>query len=82
MIKEAFYIAKTGKPGPVVLDLPSNVLKDLGDDIYPEKVDIRGYKPSTGVHMGQIKKAFNLLDNSKKPLFLIGGGLNIANANK
>ena len=56
MIKEAFYIAKTGKPGPVVLDLPSNVLKDLGDDIYPEKIDIRGYKPNTNVHMGQIKK--------------------------
>lgn len=52
MIKEAFYIAKTSKSGPVVLDLPSNVL----NDIYPEKVDIRGYKPSTGVHMGQIKK--------------------------
>ena len=82
MIKEAFYIARTGKPGPVVLDLPSNVLKDLGDDVYPEKVDIRGYKPSTGVHMGQIKKAFNLLEVSKKPLFLIGGGVNIANANK
>lgn len=82
MIKEAFYIAKTGKPGPVILDLPSNVLKDLGDDIYPKKVDIRGYKPNTNVHMGQIKKAFNLLEESKKPLFLIGGGVNIANANK
>lgn len=82
MIKEAFYIAKTGKPGPVVLDLPSNVLKDLGDDVYPDSVDIRGYKPNTGVHMGQIKKALNLLDESKKPLFLIGGGVNIAHANK
>ena len=82
MIKEAFYIAKTGKPGPVILDLPSNVLKDLGDDIYPEKIDIRGYKPNTNVHMGQIKKAFNLLEKSKKPLFLIGGGINISNANK
>lgn len=82
MIKEAFYIARTGKPGPVVLDLPSNVLKDFGSDIYPENVDIRGYKPSTGVHMGQIKKAFALLEESKKPLFLIGGGVNIAGANK
>ena len=82
MIKEAFYIAKTGKPGPVVLDLPSNVLKDLGDDTYPDNVNIRGYKPSTGVHMGQIKRALSLLDESKKPLFLIGGGVNISNANK
>ena len=82
MVKEAFYIAKTGKPGPVVLDLPSNVLKDLGDDFYPDKVDIRGYKPNTSVHMGQIKRALNLLETSKKPLFLIGGGVNISNAGK
>lgn len=82
MVKEAFYIAKTGKPGPVILDLPSNVLKDLGDDIYPDKVDIRGYKPSSGVHMGQIKKALKLLESSEKPLFLIGGGVNISGANK
>lgn len=82
MVKEAFYIAKTGKPGPVILDLPSNVLKDLGDDIYPNKVDIRGYKPSSGVHMGQIKKALKLLESSEKPLFLIGGGVNISGANK
>ena len=82
MIKEAFYIARTGKPGPVVLDLPSNVLKDFGDDIYPKSVDIRGYKPSTGVHIGQLKKAFALLEKSKKPLFLIGGGVNISGANK
>ena len=82
MVKEAFYIAKTGKPGPVILDLPSNVLKDLGDDIYTDKVDIRGYKPSSGVHMGQIKKALKLLESSEKPLFLIGGGVNISGANK
>lgn len=69
MVKEAFYIAKTGKPGPVILDLPSNVLKDLGDDIYPDKVDIRGYKPSSGVHMGQIKKSLKLLESMRNRYF-------------
>ena len=82
MIKEAFFIAKTGKPGPVVLDLPSNILKELGNSTYPNTVDIRGYKPNTGVHMGQIKKALSLLNESKRPLFLIGGGVNMSNANK
>ncbi len=82
MLKEAFFIARTGKPGPVVLDLPSNVLKDLGDDTYPDKVDIRGYRPNNSVHIGQIKKTFNLLDNCKKPVFLIGGGVNISRANE
>ena len=82
MIKEAFYIAKSGKPGPVVLDLPSNVLKALGDDVYPQKVDIRGYKPNCKVHKGQLKRIFTLLEESKKPLLLIGGGVNISGANK
>ena len=74
VIKEAFYIAKTGKPGPVVVDLPSNIVSAFGPSEYPKSVDIRGYKPSTGVHIGQIKKALEMLNHSKKPLFLIGGG--------
>ena len=74
VIKEAFYIAKTGKPGPVVVDLPSNIVSAFGPSKYPKSVDIRGYKPSTGVHIGQIKKALEMLNHSKKPLFLIGGG--------
>ena len=81
-IKEAFYIARTGKPGPVVIDLPSNIVGEFGPSEYPKTVDIRGYKPSTGVHIGQIKKALEMLKNAEKPLFLIGGGVNISHANE
>ncbi|BBF42932.1 acetolactate synthase large subunit [Lachnospiraceae bacterium KM106-2] len=80
IIKEAFYIARTGKPGPVIVDLPKDVMLALGGDQYPEEVNIRGYKPSTGVHAGQLKRAMKALDQAKKPLFLIGGGVNIAGA--
>ena len=55
VLKEAFYIAQTGKPGPVIIDLPKDVMAQLGDSVYPDTVDIRGYKPSTGVHIGQLK---------------------------
>ena len=82
IIKEAFYIAKSGKPGPVVIDLPKDVMLELGDDDYPSEVNIRGYKPNTEVHIGQLKRAFDVLLKAKKPLFLIGGGVNIAGANK
>ena len=81
-IKEAFYIARTGKPGPVIVDLPSNIVSEIGPSEYPETVNIRGYKPSRGVHIGQIKKALEMLKNAKKPLFLIGDGVNISHANE
>ncbi len=81
IIKEAFYIARTGKPGPVVIDLPKDVQVALGPKDYPEKVAIRGYKPVTDVHVGQLKRGFKLLKSAKKPLFLVGGGLNISGAN-
>lgn len=81
-IKEAFYIARTGKPGPVIVDLPSNIVSEIGPAEYPETVNIRGYKPSTDVHIGQIKKALEMLKNAKKPLFLIGDGVNISHANE
>ena len=81
-IKEAFYIARTAKPGPVIVDLPSNIVSEIGPAEYPETVNIRGYKPSKGVHIGQIKKALEMLKNAKKPLFLIGGGVNISHANE
>ncbi|MDR1017156.1 MAG: biosynthetic-type acetolactate synthase large subunit [Lachnospiraceae bacterium] len=82
IIKEAFYIARTGRPGPVLIDLPKDVLGEMGSPEYPTEVNIRGYKPSTGVHIGQLKKAIKLLEKAKKPLFLVGGGVNIAGANK
>lgn len=81
-IKEAFYIARTGKPGPVIIDLPKDVMCELGDPAYPEDVNIRGYKPSTGVHIGQLKRAIKMLNKAERPLFLAGGGVNIAHANE
>ena len=82
IIKEAFYIARTGRPGPVVIDLPKDIQKALGSEDYPTEVSIRGYKPNESVHVGQIKKAVSALKKAKKPLFLIGGGVNIAGANE
>lgn len=81
IIKEAFYIARTGRPGPVVIDLPKDIQQEMGTEEYPTTVNIRGYKPNEAVHMRQIKKAVQLLQEAKKPLFLIGGGVNIARAN-
>lgn len=82
IIKNAFYIAKTGKPGPVIVDIPKDIQIAMGSDEYPTEVNIRGYKPSEGVHSGQIKKALEKLKNAKRPVFLIGGGVNIAHARK
>lgn len=82
IIKEAFYIARTGRPGPVLIDLPKDVMSGLGSPEYPETVNLRGYKPNTSVHMGQLKRALKMLNKAKKPLFLAGGGVNIARANK
>jgi len=81
-IKKAFYIAQTGKPGVVVVDLPKDIQRAYGSDHYPESVAIRGYKPNTSVHIGQINKALEILNNAKRPVFLIGGGVNIAHADK
>lgn len=82
IIKNAFYIAKTGKPGPVIVDIPKDIQIAMGSDEYPTEVNIRGYKPSEGAHSGQIKKALEKLKNAKRPVFLIGGGVNIAHARK
>ncbi|SET41017.1 acetolactate synthase, large subunit [[Clostridium] polysaccharolyticum] len=82
IIKEAFYIAQTGKPGPVVIDLPKDIMLELGDDIYPDTINMRSYKPNTSVHIGQLKKVISTLSKAKRPLFLIGGGVTIAHAGK
>ena len=80
IIKEAFYIARTGKPGPVLIDLPKDVMAEFGSAEYPKNVNIRGYKPNTSVHIGQLKRALKMLSKAKRPLFLAGGGVNIAHA--
>ena len=82
IIKKAFYIARTGKPGVVVVDIPKDIQLAMGDDTYPDEINIRGYKPNVDVHTGQVKRALRVLASAKKPVFLIGGGVNIAHANK
>ena len=80
IIKEALYIARTGRPGPVLIDLPKDVMAELGSAEYPKTVNIRGYKPNTSVHIGQLKRALKMLQKAKKPLFLAGGGVIISRA--
>ena len=82
IIKEAFYIARTGRPGPVLIDLPKDVMCEMGSAEYPKSVNIRSYKPNTSVHIGQLKKALKMLQKAKRPLFLAGGGVNISRANE
>ena len=82
IIKMAFHIARTGKPGPVLIDIPKDIQTASGPAEYPEHVEIRGYKINNSVHIGQLKRAYKLLRNAKKPLILAGGGVNIARANE
>mgnify|MGYP001034715619 FL=1 len=82
ILKEAFYIARTGRPGPVVVDIPKNIQKAMGSDVYPDEVNIRGYKPNTTVLIGQVKKACSVIAKAKHPLFLLGGGISISGANE
>ena len=82
ILKEAFYIARTARPGPVLVDIPKNIQKAMGSDVYPDEVNIRGYKPNTTVHIGQVKKACSVIAKAKRPLFLLGGGISISGANE
>lgn len=80
IVKEAFYIARTGRPGPVLIDIPMDFQDAQIDFNYPKKVEIRGYKPTVKGHIGQIKRAIKLLEHSKKPLICTGGGVLLADA--
>lgn len=82
IIKMAFQIASTGKPGPVLIDLPKDIQNAYGPSEYPDHVDIRGYKPNESVHVGQLRKATKLLKSAGRPVILAGGGVNIAGANE
>lgn len=79
-IKEAFYIASTGKPGPVVIDLPVDMINEMGGGQYPKDVHIRSYRPNNRAHIGQIKRTATLLRRAEKPLFLAGGGIHVSGA--
>jgi len=80
IIKEAFYIALAGRPGPVLIDLPKDVTQADIEFNYPEKVEIVGYKPRIQGHPRQIKRAVELIMKSERPIILAGGGVRLSNA--
>ncbi|MTI66601.1 MAG: biosynthetic-type acetolactate synthase large subunit [Firmicutes bacterium] len=82
ILKEAFHIASTGRPGPVLIDIPLDIQKQDIKFKYPKDVNIIGYKPTYQGHKGQIKKALSKLKESKKPLICVGGGIICAKASK
>ena len=81
-IKKAFYVAMSGRPGPVVVDIPKDVTANVAEYHYPESVDMRSYKPTTKGHPGQIKKALQLIENARKPMIYTGGGVILDNASE
>lgn len=79
-IKEAFYLARTGRPGPVLIDLPKDIQVEQAEFNYPEKVNLPGYKPTLNGHPSQIARAIKLISAAKKPLILAGHGVIISGA--
>ena len=77
-IKQAFYIANTGRPGPVVIDVPKDVTAEKTEYFYPRTVSMRSYNPTVKGHSGQIKKAAKLLLEAKRPIIYTGGGVTTA----
>ena len=75
VIREAFHIAGTGRPGPVLVDIPKDVLQEEGEFEWPESVDLPGYKPTMEGHPAQIKRAAALIAESQRPVILAGHGV-------
>jgi acetolactate synthase-1/2/3 large subunit len=82
IIKEAFYIATSGRPGPVLVDLPKDVMAQKVAFEYPRTVSIRGYKPVVHGHQKQIEKAAEVIDKAKRPVLYVGGGVLSSNASE
>ena len=80
VLKEAFYIARTGRPGPVHVDIPKDVTAQIAEFDYSKSVELETYKPHTKGNPRQIKKAIDAIANSKRPIFYLGGGIINANA--
>jgi acetolactate synthase I/II/III large subunit len=81
-IKKAFYLARTGRPGPVLVDIPKDVTAAKCPFEYPESVTMRSYNPVMKGHPGQIKKAVQLLADAKRPMVYTGGGVILSDASK
>ncbi|MEJ2235901.1 MAG: biosynthetic-type acetolactate synthase large subunit [Syntrophobacterales bacterium] len=82
VIREAFYLARSGRPGPILVDLPKDVINAKTEYKLPKKVALQGYKPTTEAHMGQIKRAYAAIGKAKRPVIYAGGGVINSNAAK
>ena len=82
IMKEAFYIARTGRPGPVLIDIPKDVQQGKTSIAYPRSVEIQGYKPTVIGHSNQIKRLARTIQKSKKPVIYAGGGVIASGASK
>ena len=80
VMKKAFHVASTGRPGPVLVDIPKDITATLNSFEYPKTVEMRSYNPITKGHSGQIKKALKLLAEAKRPMVYTGGGVVLGNA--
>jgi acetolactate synthase-1/2/3 large subunit len=78
-LKKAFYVATTGRPGPVVVDIPKDVTMNMAPYVFPQTVEMRSYNPVVKGHSGQIKKAVDLILKAKKPMLYTGGGVVLSN---
>jgi len=82
IMKKAFYIARTGRPGPVLVDLPKDVQIAQTEFVYPETVEIRSYKPTTVGHPRQVEKAMAMILESRRPVLYVGGGVVLGNGSE
>ena len=82
ILKSAFYLARSGRPGPVVVDVPKDIQQQKTSVPYPEKVEIRSYKPTIAGHKQQIKKAARMIAEAERPVIYAGGGVVASNASK
>ncbi|HPP12864.1 MAG TPA: biosynthetic-type acetolactate synthase large subunit, partial [bacterium] len=82
IIKEAFHIASTGRPGPVLIDLPVDVQRAEGKPLFPEKVEIRSYRPTYQGHPLQLEKAWKTIRQARQPVIMAGGGIILADASE
>ncbi|MEE8379255.1 MAG: acetolactate synthase 3 large subunit [Gammaproteobacteria bacterium] len=81
-LKKAFYVASTGRPGPVVVDIPKDITAETADYVYPKTIEMRSYNPVVKGHGGQIKKATKMIAAAERPMFYTGGGVILDDASE
>jgi acetolactate synthase-1/2/3 large subunit len=82
IIREAFFLARSGRPGPVLVDLPKDVIAAKTEFKYPKKITMKGYRPTVECHMGQVKRAYTAIKKAKRPVIYAGGGVIASSAAK